>query len=154
LVDATQLANFANQSINLLEQESRLPAYAGMDCYVLGYPEGMIGPGWTPNWKRGSIATEPDYDFRNMPGFLIDTATRSGMSGSPVIVRHNGVFNPSGASHITPDAVIGTVSKFVGVYSGRLGDDEMGVQLRIVWRADVLEDVVTGNTKGFNPCRV
>jgi hypothetical protein len=118
--DVTQLADFANRSINTLEQEGRLAAYTGMDCYVLGYPEGMIGPGWTPIWKRGSIATEPDYDFRNMPGFLIDTATRRGMSGSPVIVRHNGVFNPSGAAHIAPDAVIGTVSKFVGIYSGRL----------------------------------
>lgn len=152
-LDITQFANFANQSINTLEQESRLPAYAGMDCYVLGHPEGMIGPGRTPIWKRGSIATEPDYDFRNMRGFLIDTATRSGMSGSPVIVRHSGIFNPSGAAHITPDAVIGTVSKFVGIYSGRLGDDPMEVQLGMVWRAEVLEDIVTGNTKGFNPCR-
>jgi hypothetical protein len=153
-LDITQFANFANQSINTLEQESRLPAYAGMDCYVLGYPEGMIGPGRTPIWKRGSIATAPDYDFRNMRGFLIDTATRTGMSGSPVIVRHSGIFNPSGAAHITPDAVIGTVSKFVGIYSGRLGDDPMEVQLGMVWRAEVLEDIVTGNTKGFNPCRI
>jgi hypothetical protein len=153
-LDVTQFADFANQSINTLKQESRLPAYAGMDCYVLGYPEGMIGPGWTPIWKRGSIATEPDYNFRNMPGFLIDTATRSGMSGSPVVVRHSGVFNPSGAAHVAPDAVIGTVSKFVGIYSGRLGDDPMGVQLGMVWRAEVLEDIVTGNTNGFNPCRI
>ena len=69
-LDITQFAGFANRSINTLEQERRLPAYAGMDCYVLGYPEGMIGPGRTPIWKRGSIATEPDYNFRNMPGFL------------------------------------------------------------------------------------
>ena len=152
-LDVTKFTDFANQSINTLEQESRLPAYAGMDCYVLGYPEGMIGPGRTPIWKRGSIATEPEYSFRNMPGFLIDTATRNGMSGSPVVIRHSGVFNPSGSAHVTPDAVIGTVSKFVGIYSGRLGDDPMGVQLGMVWRADVLEDIVTGNTLGFNPCR-
>jgi hypothetical protein len=145
-LDVTQLENFANQSINTIEQENRLAPYPGMDCYVLGYPEGMIGPGRTPIWKRGSIATEPLYNFRSMPGFLIDTATRSGMSGSPVIARHDG--------SISPDAVIGSVKKFIGIYSGRLGDNPMEVQLGMVWRVDVLEDIVTGSTKGFNPCRI
>jgi len=153
-LDVTQLENFANQSINTIQQENRLAPYPGMDCYVLGYPEGMIGPGRTPIWKRGSIATEPLYNFRSMRGFLIDTATRNGMSGSPVIARHDGIFNPGGPGGLSPDAVIGSVNKFIGIYSGRLGDDPMEVQLGMVWRADVLEDIVTGSTKGFNPCRI
>jgi len=55
---------------------------------VLGYPEGMIGPGRSPIWKRGSMASEPKYNWRDKPGFLIDTATRNGMSGAPVVARH------------------------------------------------------------------
>jgi hypothetical protein len=152
-LDVAQLdENFANASINTIEQENRLTPYPGMDCYVLGYPEGMIGPGRSPIWKRGSIATEPLYDFRQLPGFLIDTATRNGMSGSPVVARHDGIFNP-GPGPLASDALIESVKKFIGIYSGRLGDDPLEVQLGMVWRAVVLEDIVTGNTKGFNPCR-
>jgi hypothetical protein len=155
-LDVTQLdKNFANPAINTIEQENRLTPYPGMDCYVLGYPEGMIGPGRSPIWKRGSIATEPLYDFRQMPGFLIDSATREGMSGSPVIVRHSGLFNPAGSERLAPDALFGTVNKFIGIYSGHLGgEDPITVQLGVVWRADVLEDIVSGNTSGFNLCRV
>jgi hypothetical protein len=149
-IDVSQVENFANTSINTIKQENRLPPYPGMDCYVLGYPEGMIGPGRSPIWKRGSIATEPRYDFREKPGFLIDSATRNGMSGSPVIARHSGIFNPGGSRMpLAPNAVIGTAFKFIGIYSGRLGDDPLEVQLGMVWRADVLQDIAK---EGFNPC--
>jgi hypothetical protein len=141
-INVTPVENFANTFINTIEQEHRLTLYAGMDCYVLGYPEGMIGPGRSPIWKRGSIATEPLYDFRQKPAFLIDSATRGGMSGSPVIARHSGVFNPDGAQSVR-NAILGTVGKFVGIYSGRLGNDPLEVQLGMVWRADVLQDFVT-----------
>jgi hypothetical protein len=149
-IDVSQIENFANTSINTVQQKSRLTPYPGMVCYVLGYPEGMIGPGRSPIWKRGSIATEPRYDFREKPGFLIDSATRSGMSGSPVIARHSGILNPGGPINLAPDAVIGTMNKFIGIYSGHLGEDPLEVQLGMVWRADVLQDIATG---GFNPCR-
>jgi hypothetical protein len=134
-------AAFANVPINTVEQEHALRLYAG-----------MIGPGQSPIWKRASIATEPLYNFRNSPGFLIDTATRKGMSGSPVVARHSGLFRPDAGQGPPPaTSVIGTVNKFVGVYSGRLGDDPLEVQLGMVWHSAVLEDVTSCKTHGFNP---
>jgi hypothetical protein len=152
-LDMTALANFVNMPINSVDQEAKLRPYAGMDCFVLGYPEGMVGPGRTPIWKRASIATEPLYDFRNSPGFLIDTATRNGMSGSPVVARHSGYFQPDPSQAMTGTEIIGTVEKFVGIYSGRLGDDPLEVQLGMVWRSEVLDNITTSNTRGYNPCR-
>jgi hypothetical protein len=61
----------------------------GMDVFVLGYP---FGPGKTglPVWKRGSIASEPDLVPQVENYLLVDTASRPGMSGSPVILRTYG----------------------------------------------------------------
>jgi hypothetical protein len=52
---------FANVPVNEVDQSPSLQAAPGMDCFVLGYPEGMIGPGLTPIWKRASIASEPAW---------------------------------------------------------------------------------------------
>jgi hypothetical protein len=147
----TGLDDFGNFPVNKIDQEPKLIPYPGMDCFVLGFPEGMTGPAITPIWKRGSIASEPQYDYRSLPGFLIDTATRSGMSGSPVVARHSGIFRPEGGPVLGPNDILGTVEKFIGIYSGRIGDDPMGVQLGMVWREDVLADVLTCRTSGFNP---
>ena len=57
------------------------------DVFVLGYPRGISGGRGFPI----SIATEPKIDLDGVPKLLIDTATREGMSGGPVIaVAHNG----------------------------------------------------------------
>jgi hypothetical protein len=147
------LVEFANVPVNEVDQSPELEVAAGMDCFVLGYPEGMIGPGRTPIWKRGSIASEPKYDWRDKPSFLIDTATRKGMSGSPVVARHSGILKVSPGPGLGPNDVIGTVTKFIGIYSGRIGEDLMGVQLGLVWRADVLDDTLSEKTRGMNPFR-
>jgi hypothetical protein len=95
-----------------VEQEQRLEAAVGMDCFILGFPEGLFGAAFTPIWKRGSIAAEP---YLQHP--YLDSATRPGMSGSPVIVRHSGFL---GSGHaLTSTEVIGTVERFVAIYSGR-----------------------------------
>jgi hypothetical protein len=153
LLSPDQLGEFANIPINLVDQSPALVPAPGMDCFVLGYPQGMVGPGLSPIWKRGSIASEPNYNYRNMPGFLIDTATRKGMSGSPVVARHSGILKVSPGGGMGPDDVIGTVTKFIGVYSGRIGDDLMGVQLGMVWRSDLLDDILSKRTPGVNPLR-
>jgi trypsin-like peptidase len=58
----------------------------GMDVFVLGYPFGA-GKTGLPVWKRGSIASEPDLVRHVESYLLVDTASRPGMSGSPVILR-------------------------------------------------------------------
>jgi hypothetical protein len=138
--------NFANEHINTIDQEMRLEVYAGMDCFILGFPQGMIGAGNTPIWKRGSIASEP---FEQHP-YLVDSATREGMSGAPVIAQHTGLFGKKG-DVLDGTEIIGTVQKFVGIYSGRIGDDSLGYQLGRVWQSNVLDDILSARLRGEHP---
>jgi hypothetical protein len=60
------------------------------DVFVLGYPMGIDGGGEFPIWKRASIATEPGVHRGGPRHILVDTATRKGMSGAPVIAVADG----------------------------------------------------------------
>jgi hypothetical protein len=121
---------------------------AGEDAYVLGYPKGMATRGF-PIWKRASIASEPEIDIDDLPKLLVDTATREGMSGAPVIGVRRGLTMPSGS--FDNESIIGETMKFLGVYSGRIGEDELGVQLGIVWKASVIDEIIDGATRGRWP---
>lgn len=59
------------------------------DVYVLGFPFGISIANIFPIWKRASIASEPIVDIDDLPKMYIDTASRPGMSGSPVIYKKN-----------------------------------------------------------------
>ena len=138
--------DFANECINTIEQETRLEVYAGMDCFILGFPQGMIGAANTPIWKRGSIAAEP---YLQHP-YLVDFATREGMSGAPVIARHAGLFGKQG-KQLDGSEIIGTVERFVGIYSGRIGNDAFGYQLGRAWQSNVLHDILKIKLLGVHP---
>jgi hypothetical protein len=118
-----------------------------LDAFVLGYPLGITGGGKLPIWKRASIATEPDIDLENLPKFLIDTATREGMSGSPVYAQENGFFIPEDKPGMD-NAIIGEGRRFVGIYSGRLGSDTFQAQLGIVWKEMAIVEIITGKMHG------
>jgi hypothetical protein len=77
-VPAVCPANHASLGLQNIRLET------GLDVFVLGFPRGMSGGAEFPIWKRGSIASEPNFDIDNLPKILIDTATREGMSGAPV----------------------------------------------------------------------
>ena len=64
----------------------KLKIEIGMDVFILGCPFGAKPPGF-PVWKRGSIASEPDLVRLSDRYYLVDTASRPGMSGSPVVLR-------------------------------------------------------------------
>lgn len=109
----------------------------GMDAFVLGYPFG-IGPAGLPVWKRGSFASEPDL-FPGQLFTLIDTASRPGMSGSPVIRRSFG-------THLLANGDVamaaGDASKFCGVYSGRItSKDATDAQLGMMWPAPLVSEI-------------
>jgi hypothetical protein len=63
----------------------RIAIMIGMDVFILGYPFGS-GPPAFPVWKRGSIASEPDLVRMTTGYYLVDTASRPGMSRVP---RHS-----------------------------------------------------------------
>lgn len=135
---------FATTPINL-HRWDRFDVSAGDDAFVLGFPFNMSG-GHFPIWKRASIATEPDIDLEGLPKLLLDTATRKGMSGSPVLHVRRGLTNPSGT--FGDDSIIGEATGFLGIYSGRIGEDPLGVQLGIVWKAQVIDEIIAGGVKG------
>jgi hypothetical protein len=111
------------------------------DVFVLGFPLGLGVAKHLALWKRGTIASEPMYDVDGKPMILIDTATRSSMSGSPVIAQINGTWMPKGSSN-QKDMRIGIGRAFLGVYSSRLGKDEFLAQLGVVWKARVIEEII------------
>lgn len=111
----------------------------GMDVFVLGYPFGFELPGF-PVWKRGSIASEPDLAQLGDGYLLVDTASRPGMSGAPVIHRSWGSHILSNGSMVS-DSMART--KFIGVYSGRRHTHSSSdAQLGMVWPRQNIEDII------------
>lgn len=146
-VEALGVTRIATAPVNKHDWVS-FPPSAGDDALVLGYPHGMHSGGF-PIWKRASVASEPDMDIDGLPKLLIDTATREGMSGSPVLVVSRGVTSPRGV--FGEDSVFGESLNFLGVYSGRIGVDPMGVQLGLVWKSSVIDEIIDGGVRGAWP---
>ena len=119
----------------------------GLDVFVLGYPEGISGGGRLPIWKRGSIATEPDVHIDDLPKMLIDTATRRGMSGSPIYAQESGLWAPEGAT-LKEGGMFGKGLRFLGLYSSRVGNDEFLAQIGIVWKEEAIKDIVQSRCRG------
>jgi hypothetical protein len=118
------------------------------DVYILGYPFDITGGKELPIWKRGTIASEPSIDVDNLPKIFVDTATRSGMSGSPVIMQRTGVHGYDGAT-MKGNEIIGTIRNFIGIYSGRIGaENEFKAQLGIIWKKKVIEEILQSKVKG------
>lgn len=120
---------------------SQLRLRPGLDVFVLGYPRAMTAGARFPIWKRGSLASEPDIDIDGLPKLLIDTATREGMSGSPVFAQETGMWFEEDKTELQ-DAVLGVGRRFIGIYSGRVGDDTFQAQLGIVWKARAIEETI------------
>ncbi len=116
----------------------------GSEVSILGFPEGLTPTGSLPVWKRGSVATEPSAFADGEPCFWIDSATRKGMSGSPVFVRRPGTYrfdNPA-TGNIGKIGISDHLA-FCGIYSGRMGEsDPLEAQIGKVWRPDCIYDVV------------
>jgi len=122
----------------------RLQKEVGMDVFVLGFPLGWTGGAEYPIWKRASIASDPNLDLENLPKMYIDTATREGMSGSPVYAKASSNFFLEGADKFDPmQMMMGKAYQFLGIYSSRIGvTDEFSAQLGIVWKESVIQEII------------
>jgi Trypsin-like peptidase domain len=122
----------------------RIAIMIGMDVFILGYPFGS-GPPTFPVWKRGSIASEPDLVKMTTGYYLIDTASRPGMSGSPVILRSwKGHLMESGNFTAMTD---GPIDRVIGIYSGRKEDVPGEAQIGMVWHVDYIDYFIDGNNR-------
>jgi hypothetical protein len=104
---------------------------------VVGFPFGLQAGGSLAVWATGFVASEPQIDFNALPLFLVDCRTRPGQSGSAVIMHRNGgsVAMQGGGTALFD----GPVTKFQGIYSGRINDQS---DLGLVWKAKAISELI------------
>lgn len=125
--------------VNMRAQD-KIATEAGDDCVLLGYPLANYSRSRLPIWKRGSIATDTNMAIDGSPAFLIDAATSSAMSGSPVFRR------ASTAPTVHPETKVVSqfhAVQFIGVYAGRLQSKELSaINVGYCWFANQVDAAV------------
>jgi hypothetical protein len=121
-LDAAGQAKFGrlDPRVNMMT-EDKIVSQAGDECMIVGYPLITYTGLYLPIWKRGSLATDTNMSVDDSPAFLIDAATSSAMSGSPIFRRVSGVLTKEGDGTVSET----TGYQFVGVYAGRLESAEL-----------------------------
>lgn len=118
--------------IDLESELARDTQLAVMDqAFVTGYPlSATTTPNSLPIYKSGTIASEPRV-FDSEPRIYIDGKTKTGMSGSPVMVKRR--VRPGERDELH-DSAANTLD-FVGIYSGRDRQEqsEFEAELGILW---------------------
>jgi Trypsin-like peptidase domain len=112
---------------------------------IIGFPFAISGGGGLGVWVQGTVATEPSLDYWDLPLLLVDSRTRPGQSGSPVIVyRTDGYITEDGGTinnHIP-------AQRLIGVYSGRINEES---DLGLVWKLGALAEIVAAQHRGPLP---
>ena len=139
--------------VNSIEMTENMMVFVADDVFVVGYPYGLTAGINSPLavWKRATIASEPtkNYYVGARKTILIDTTTRSGMSGSPVFCRRVGEY-----SSTTGDIVVDCEvhCKFIGIYSNRIdGDRRDDSFLGVVWKKEMIDEIIDGRKLEDNP---
>lgn len=137
--------NVANYiALNALPEVS-LKQRVGLSAYIIGFPFGYQHLGF-PVWKKASFATEP-YLSKLIPSdnMLVDSASRPGMSGSPVIQREHGEVELEDGRFGRGRGNGDGFSRLVGVYSGRCHtNDPNDAQLGRVWPIELVREMLEG----------
>lgn len=121
----------------------------GDDLFLLGFPAGIMDQSVTPIWKRATIATEdPSNGWNRQKQFLVDSASRKGMSGGPALY-----FSKRGHVPVEPGSSISIGQPFHilhGVYVGRLGDSEFEAQVGVVWKKEAIDEIIDNGIAGIS----
>lgn len=127
--------------INEIKQQEDMKAVVGQDCFIIGYP---LGKTPFPIWKNGNIASDPELlDIPGINSFYVDTATRSGMSGSPSILLSRATYlnNKNELIECRSNGYLGS-SKLLGIYSSRVPSDASAMQLGVVFPVKLIEELI------------
>lgn len=101
--------------------------------YVLGYPHSVEAFSPTmPIWTTGSVANEVNAGPAER--FFIDSRTRPGQSGSPVIFYRGQSYSFAGGLGVS----VPENSALLGIYSGRTDDES---DIGSVWWGDEIEKI-------------
>jgi hypothetical protein len=127
---------------------SRLFQFVGSDVFIVGHPIAKSQSTYPlpfPVWKRGSIASELLVPWNMRPAFLVDARTSRGMSGSPVFAR---AYGPAalGDGTIKVDNIL--TSEFMGIYSGRIFDDNNEASIGMVWHRNLIDQILNAPSSG------
>lgn len=125
---------------------SKMRMSVGDDVFIIGYPRGLERHG-LPIWKRGSVAIDPAaaIDVDEHRTLLIDSATREGLSGGPVIMRSVGQIRQINGPTLMDGR---THTMIVGLYSGRIGSaDNFEAQVGMVWPIRYVEEIMMSGVR-------
>lgn len=112
------------------------------ELFIPGYPHNIQDFYAQPVWKRATIASSVQHGWNREPKFLIDSASKSGMSGSPVLY-----YSPKGSVrvHGATYQFGQDVAILVGIYVGRLGvEGAADPQIGTVWNQSVIDEIIQG----------
>lgn len=122
--------------------------YASDDIFIIGYPKRITDYTGQPIWKRATVATSPQLGWEQQKQFLVDCASKEGMSGAPAIYyNRDGKINTGnlyykGSSPITI---------LHGIYVGRLGStSELEAQIGKVWKREVIDEIIDNKISDFS----
>lgn len=167
----------------VLNHHHKIAEHVGKDAFIIGYPFnrqellatfGDDAAYYLPVWKRGSIASEPAIRLGGRV-ILIDSLSRPGMSGSPVVIAEevdeivtNSRKNAEALRKLsaggnaldallqldTHDLVPKKVKKYqlLGIYSGTIGTTRLAeVALGKCWHIDVIKQLFDNARPGTVP---
>ncbi len=110
------------------------------ELFIPGYPYNIQDYYTQPVWKRATVASSVQQGWNREPKFLIDSASKSGMSGSPVFY-----YSSSGTVKIRSSKYYFSngIAILAGVYVGRMGiEGENDPQIGTVWNQSVINEIV------------
>lgn len=111
------------------------------ELFIPGYPLNIQDYYSQPVWKRATIASSVQRGWNGEPKFLVDTASKSGMSGSPVLyVGTKGAVKVGNTTYMLG----GETTILTGVYVGRLGVGLEDPQIGIVWNQSIIDEIING----------
>lgn len=122
---------------DLPDENDRLLNGPGSDLSIVGFPFGKAVDGRFAIWNRATIASDIDLDYDSRPAFLVDSRSRPGQSGSPVIAKTNGMAIYTNGNTIMDGSIR---VELMGIYSGRISPES---DLGIVWKVHVIRDLIT-----------
>lgn len=115
------------------------------ELFILGYPKGITDMYCQPIWKRATVATSPQLGWNRQKQFLVDCASREGMSGAPVIYRNKSRSVQRGNTRFMG---IPPSSMFCGVYVGRQGKvSDFEAQIGTVWQGVLVDEIIDAEIK-------
>lgn len=116
------------------------------DLFVVGYPKGVTDGYGQPIWKRATVASAPHLGWNGQKKFLVDCASREGMSGAPtVLYNKSGFLQAGGTTYVGASPV----AIFHGIYVGRVGRvSEFEAQIGTIWQRSVVDEIIESGVFG------